>query len=382
MKILTSSFYNRWIQIIFLIIAIGSIAYFYFIRSTQTSYQTALVKFDDLQETILSDGVLQAYNKVDVGSQATGQLKKLYVKLGQSVKKGELLGNIDADVAKNDLLGLEAVLAQQLAQLKSKQLDISQAKRELVRQQSMLQSQAASDVDVENSELKLAMLNADEQALNAQIQQSKANINSARTKLNYAKIIAPILGEVVKIVTLEGQTVIAAQQAPTILTLAQLDTMTVKAQVSEAEMPRLQIGQNAYFVTLGDAETKHHGILRRIEPVPEKINNAIFYNVLFDVTNTDRKLWIDMTVQASFIIGEAKHVLTIPASALGERLKANNYYVRLLKPDGTISTQEVVTGLKSISSVEIKQGLSIGDKVITEKEIIDQPAFRKPTNVA
>ena len=338
-------------------------------------YQTVAIKYADMTEKVVSSGVLQPISKVDVGAQVSGQLQKLHVKLGQTIKKGELLATIDPSIAKNDLLNLEATLEQQAAQLESKQSDLEQAERELVRQNTMLQSDAASKFDAEQADTKVRTMKADMRALAAQIRQTRIGVESARTRLGYTQITAPIDGDVVNITTQEGQTIIAMQQAPIIMSLARLDSMTVKAQVAEADVVRLHPGQSVYFTTMGETETRHSGKLRTIQPIPEKINNAVFYNALFDVPNDKRDLWTDMTVLVNFILNEAKHVLTVPVLALGEKDKQGRYAVRVLNADGTVSQRKISITLNDHVNAQVKEGLAEGEKVITsDKTEPEKPA--------
>jgi macrolide-specific efflux system membrane fusion protein len=173
---------------------------------------------------------------------------------------------------------------------------------------------------------------------------------------------------VVNIATQEGQTVIAVQQVPIIMTLAKLDIMTVKAQVSEADVASLHPGQAVFFTTLGQSEERHFGKLRTIQPTPEKVNGATFYSALFDVPNTKRDLWTDMTVQVSFVLNEAKHVLTVPVIALGEKDKDGRYAVKVLNKDNTVSTRKVRISLNDHVNAQIKDGLVAGERVITGEQ--------------
>lgn len=347
---------------------------FWWRHSSAPTYQTVAVKHADIEDKVSASGVLQPVRKVDVGAQVSGQLQKLHVQLGQAVKKGDLLATVDASIAGNDLLNMEATLEQQAAQRESKQSDLDQAERELARQSAMLASDAASRSDVELAENKLKMLKGDLRALEAQIRQTQTSIASARTKLGYTRIAAPMDGEVVNITAQEGQTLISAQQAPTIMTLARLDTMMVKAQVSEADVARLRPGQAVYFTTLGDAEVRHSGKLRVVQPTPEKINNAIFYNALFDVPNAKRELWTDMTVLVSLILNEVKHVLIVPVVALGEKDNEGRYTVRVLNADGTISQRKIRIGLNDHINAQILEGLTEGEPVITAEKSLPTKA--------
>ena len=166
-------------------------------------------------------------------------------------------------------------------------------------------------------------------AAGAQIKQANLSLNTAETNLGYTKIVAPMDGTIVAIITEEGQTVNANQSAPTIVMLAQLDKMTVSAEISEADVPKVTEGQEVYFTTLGDTRTKHFAKLRTVAPAPTSIEtsssssssssssaSAVYYNGLFDVDNADGKLKTGMTAQVNIVQASAKDAITVPASAL------------------------------------------------------------------
>jgi len=192
-------------------------------------------------------------------------------------------------------------------------------------------------------------------------------------------ITAPMDGKVVSIVTKEGQTVNSAQLAPTIIILAELKTMTVKALVSEADVIRVKPQQPAYFTILGDPDHRYNGNLRSVEPAPDSIssdgsdknkNNAtaapVYYNALFDVPNPDNLLRISMTAQVSIVLNEAKGALMIPSTALGERGKDGRYLVKVLQTkDGkhTVDSRQVRIGINNIQA-QVLDGLKAGEKVI------------------
>ncbi len=201
-------------------------------------------------------------------------------------------------------------------------------------------------------------------AIDAQIKRNQASLDTAKTNLDYTRIVAPMAGEVTQITTLQGQTVIAAQQAPNILTLADMSTMLVKAQVSEADVIHLQPGQKAWFTVLGDPQTRYEGTLKDVLPTPEKVNDAIFYYARFEVPNPKGILRLDMTAQVHIQLTDVKNVLTIPLSALGDPIGNNRYNVRLLR-NGETREREVVIGARNDTDVEIVKGLEEGDEVIT-----------------
>lgn len=297
-------------------------------KETTPNYITSEVSRGDIEDNVLATGILEATKMVSVGSQVSGQVKKMYVQLGDQVKQGQLIAQIDSVRQENDLKTAEASIKNQEAQLSVRQANLAKVDAEYKRQQAMYAQDATSKAELESALASYKTAQAEIVALNAQIEQSRLSLATTREDLGYTRIVAPMDGTVVAIVTEEGQTVNANQSAPTIVKLAQLDTMTVKAEISEADVMKVEKGQVVYFTTLGNSEKKHYAALRQVEPAPKSINSestnsssstsstAVYYNALFDVPNEDGKLRIDMTAQVSIVLAESKNVLTIPASAI------------------------------------------------------------------
>lgn len=310
------------------LIIIATISWFIFKpKNEQIQYITSEVTRADIENSVLATGDLEATKMVSVGAQVSGQVKKMYVKLGDQVKQGQLIAQIDSVRQQNELKTTEANIKNQQAQLATKQATLAKAEAEYNRQKNMFAQDATSKAEYESALAAFKTAQADIAAMNAQIEQSRLTQATAKEDLGYTQIVAPMDGTVVAIVTEEGQTVNANQSAPTIVKLAKLDTMTIKAQISEADVMKVEEGQKVYFTTLGDSEKKRYATLRQVEPAPESINTettsntsssstAIYYNALFDVPNDDGKLRIDMTAQVYIILAEAKNVLTVPAAAL------------------------------------------------------------------
>ena len=395
-------------------------------KQEQPQYITAEVSRGDIENSVLATGVLEATKMVSVGAQVSGQVKKMYVQLGDEVKQGQLIAQIDSVRQENDLKTAEASIKNQQAQLAVKNANLAKVDAEYKRQQAMYAQDATSRAELESALASYKTAQADIAAINAQIEQSRLTLATAKEDLGYTQIVAPMDGTIVAIVTEEGQTVNANQSAPTIVKLAKLDTMTIKAEISEADVMKVQEGQNVYFTTLGDSETKHYATLRQVEPAPNSINTesnsntssssstAVYYNALFDVPNEDGKLRIDMTAQVYIILDEAKNVLTVPAAAVqtsnrpqrsrnntstdGEsadkntnaeaksnkdnpnrpkRLelteaekalvkqgKASVAMVRVLQADGSAQPQPVLLGLNNRVTAQVIRGLKQGDKVV------------------
>jgi macrolide-specific efflux system membrane fusion protein len=170
-------------------------------------------------------------------------------------------------------------------------------------------------------------------------------------------------GEVVSISMLEGQTLNANQQAPNILRIADISTMTVWAQVSEADIVRVKPGQDVYFTVLGESR-RWNGKVRQILPTPELISNVVFYDVLFDIPNPERELNIQMTAQVFILLAQAKGVLLIPTAAIGNASEGADIKVQVLKADGSVELRAIKIGIKSEISAEVTQGLAEKEQVV------------------
>lgn len=360
-----------------LTVAVAVAAKLYFFPSAKKSeFVTATAALSDLEQSVLATGTLQAFKQVSVGAQASGQVRSLKVALGDAVKKGQLVAEIDSMKQQNDLRNTQAALDSARAQLASKQAALKQAELAFRRQQELLALDAISRESFEQADAKLETTRAEIRATEAQIAQAKIAADTAQVNLGYTKILAPMDGVVVAIVTQEGQTVNANQSAPTIIKLALLDTITVKAQISEADVVRVRTGQKAYFTILGAPEKRYYTTLRTMEPAPDSIAkedtssssssaSAIYYNGLLDVPNTDGRLRISMTAQVYIVLNEARQVLTIPAAALGERGRKGMTTVRVLGEDGKALERQVKVGINNNVNAQILEGLAVGDKVVT-----------------
>ena len=368
----------RWITIALGLVALGAVAKWQFFPAAQPpSFVTATATTTDLQDTVLATGVLQAFKQVSVGAQVSGQVKVLHVALGDKVKAGQLIAEIDSVPQQNTQRNAEAALANVQAQLRAQQATQAQTALALQRQKELFAADAGSRADLESAQAAndLALANVD--GLKAQILQAQVTVDTAKVNMGYTRIVAPIDGQVVAIVTQQGQTVNANQSTPTIIKLAQTETMTVKTQISEADVTRVKIGQKVYFTILGEPDKRYTATLRSIEPAPDSIltdtttsttssttSTAIYYNGLFDAPNPDGKLRISMTAQVQIVRADAPGALTIPATALGPRGKDGSYIVRVVGADGQAQPRSIKVGLNTNVSVQVLEGLSEGDKVV------------------
>ncbi|KQW43386.1 MULTISPECIES: efflux RND transporter periplasmic adaptor subunit [unclassified Roseateles] len=361
------AFLKRWrVRLIVVALLAAGGAAWWFTRTPPAppAPPTGVVALADVSQTVQAAGVLQAKTRVDVGAQVSGQIQTLHIQLGDKVSKGQLLVSLDPELARSDVAQAEAAVAQAGAAIDSRRIDAESARRELKRQQRLLAGQATAANEAEKAETELAKIEADLRGQAANLARLQADLDKRKVNLSYTRITAPMDGTVVNLPVQVGQTVISVQITPIILTLADLDTITVRTKVPEADVQAVKVGQVARFTTLSGEGKRYEGKLRVIQPVPERAGNAVFYNVLFDVDNRDRALFSDMTVQVDIETGAVKQVPTMPIVALGERGKDGRFTVTVLDAANKQAPRQVKVGLQDGARVQVVDGLKAGEKVL------------------
>ncbi|MEN0037997.1 MAG: efflux RND transporter periplasmic adaptor subunit [Cellvibrio sp.] len=270
----------------------------------------------DIENLVTATGTLQPQDYVDVGAQVSGQLEKLHVEVGSEVKAGDLLAEIDATVYAAKVDATRAQLQNQKAQLLDREAQLKLAEINYKREQNLFAEDATTSESLETADANLKSSRAQLKSLQAQIEQIESTLRVEAANLNYAKIYAPIDGTVVSITSRQGQTLNTNQQAPTVMRVADLSTMTVQTQVSEADIGKLRKDMSVYFTTLGSQGRRWYSKLDRIWPTPEILNNVVLYNALFDVPNESRLLMTQMSTQVFFVESQAKDALLVPMSAV------------------------------------------------------------------
>ena len=448
----------KWGVIALVIVALGALAYKTFKpKDTTPNYLTATAEIGDIENNVMASGKVKALNTVDVGAQVSGEVTRLFVDVGDEVKKGDLIAQIDQVTQKNNLsneqasleqseaalqsaraesLSRQASLKSAQADLASRQAELKQAQADFSRLQGLLAIDAISQQDYDTQATKVATAQASvanaraaidtakaaiattEANINSQqaaLRKSQTNVSTAQEDLSYTTIRAPMSGTVVSVTTEQGTTVNANQTAPTIVTLADLSTVRINAQISEADVINVKAGLPVYFNIIGNPDQKYDATLKAIEPAPEKISDtsstdaAIYYVGYIEVPNTERRFRIDMTAQVYIVINQAKNALLIPSAALQPDSKsrksgnakkgaatantaenadknsrsdsdsrsendsgATTAMVRVLKADGEVVEQTVKVGINNRVNAEILSGLKEGDEVILSEEGADK----------
>jgi len=357
-----------------------------------TQYATAVVQRGDLEDVVTATGTLQPRDFVDVGTQVSGQIRKLHVEVGAVVKQGDLLAEIDPTVFKSRVDADLAQLANLRAQLADREAQRVLAEQQFQRQESLMRENATSDEAMQTAAANLQSARAQITALRAQIRQVESQLRGDEANLGYTRIYAPMAGTVVSQSAKQGQTLNANQQAPIILRIADLSTMTVQTQVSEADVSKLRVGMDVYFTTLGSEGKRYYGTLRQINPTPQVVNNVVLYDALFDVPNSGGELMTQMTAQVFFVLASAKDALIVPVSALeplpvsGQgrrtpragagarvtkmdvdprtRYAGKQAMVRVVGENGALEERTVKVGAMNRVSAAIVSGLAPGERVV------------------
>ena len=325
-----------------------------------------------IEEVVTAQGKLEAKQYVDVGTQVSGQVKKIHVDIGDTVTKGELLAEIDPRVYQAQVEANEARINSLKAQLNQQKAELTLAEQNLKRNQNLIAINAVSQQALQESESQAAVAKAQVESIAAQIQETESNLRGNRTNLGFTKIYAPMAGTVTTMPAREGQTLNANQTTPTVLQVANLDIMTVRANVAEADVSRLKEGMAVYFTTLGNTERRWQGKVRQILPSPQIVNDVVLYDVLIDVKNEGRQLMTGMTTQVFFIFGKAENATIIPAEALTRPVPKEDselgkaYRVAVMTETGR--EQRVIhVGLQTRTQAEVKGGLKAGDRILVNR---------------
>ena len=362
---------------------------------------TSEVVTGDIERAVLASGTLRPVRLVAVGAQVSGRVIAMKVAVGQTLKKGDLVAEIDDVNQQNALKTAVASLDAVRAGLQEKQATLVYAQAALAREETTLAEKASSRDAFEVARTTVATTRAQIAALAAQIVEAEVAVDSAKVNLGYTRIVAPQDGMVLLVVTQEGQTVNALQSAPTIVVLGQVDRMTVRAEVSEADVTGVKSGQPVWFTILGDLDARWDAVLESLDPAPDSIRSdtsiastsstassssssstsaAVYYYGRFDVPNPEGRLKTYMTAQVHIVLGAAKGVLTVPTSAVSAAGAGGERSVEVVDADGAITKRVVGVGLDDKVRTEIRSGLKAGERVISSRKSSDfaKTAPRRP----
>ncbi|HDY84499.1 hypothetical protein LCGC14_0507540 [marine sediment metagenome] len=348
---------------IFILVAAAAYAGYYFYKDEPDKpvFLTEQVKRGDIENYIAATGTLEPKKYVEVGAQVSGQLEKIYVEEGQLVEAGQLLMEIDATVFETKVQNSEASLEGNRAELQQLEAELELAALRAKRNKNLRDKNAVSDDTLAESVANEKILRAKIRAMQSQIKADSASLDGDMATLGYAKIYAPIGGTVVSISVREGQTLNANQNAPLLLKIADLSVLTLRAEVSEADVNRLNKGMVVYFKTFGGGERRWYSTVRQVLPTPSIVNDVVLYQALIDIDNADNQLMDAMTTQVFFIRDSAEDALIIPLGAVRSNGKDN----KVVKKNGTkLERVNVETGVRNRTHVQILSGLAENDSVV------------------
>ena len=374
---------KRFFILLGLLVAAGAAYYFFSSNNKQeTTYLTESVTRGNVEKTVVASGSVESVNEVDVGAQVSGKITKLYVKLGQEIKKGEMIADIDSTTQINTLNTKKAALVSYQAQLKAKKTAYDVALSSYNRLSKLYTQKATSLDSLNTAKSTLDNAKAEMEAIEANIKQAEIEVNTAETNVGYTKITAPMDGTIVSVPVSEGQTVNANQTTPTIVTIADLSKMKIKPEISEGDITKVKAGQEVSFTILSDSQTVYHSVIDSVDPAntttsdssstssstsssSSSTTSAIYYyaNVLID--NPDRTLRIGMTTENNIKIANAKDVLLVSNMAIQKR--DGKSVVNILNDKNQPEQREVETGVQNDFQTEIKSGLNEGEKVIVSQ---------------
>ncbi|MFC1720552.1 efflux RND transporter periplasmic adaptor subunit, partial [Pseudomonadota bacterium] len=342
----------------------------------EATIASVVVELGDIERTVTAVGALKPKEYVDVGTQVSGRVEAVHFDINDRVKKGDLIAEIDASTIRATIESDRAQIENLEAQIAQLQAETVLAKQQHERNLRMAESRAVSEDTVDQSQAAVAVSEARVRATRAQLRSAQATLERDLTNLDYTKIYAPMDGTVVSQTTLEGQTVNANQSTPIIVQVANLDLMTVWAQVTEADINRIQPGMSAYFTTLGMPDRRWTGTVRQVQPTPEVKNDVVLYNVLIDVQNDELLLLPEMTVQVFFVLEAAQNVPVVPLTAL-KKLNGNRYEAAVVTASG-VESREVTIGVTSRLLAEVRSGLTVGDRVLIQSALATTESSRRP----
>jgi HlyD family secretion protein len=361
-------------------------AFFYFKgKKPEFTYKGVKVERGTIVSTVAATGNLSAVTTVQVGTQVSGTIQKLYVDYNSRVKKGQAIAEIDPSLFNASVEQARGNAFSADANLQKARVTLTDAARTLQRNKQLLKEGIISQSDYDVSETAWQAAKASLKSAEGSVSQTKGALQQARTNLRYSIIRSPVDGVVISRAIDVGQTVAASFQTPTLFTIAQdLTKMQIEVSVDEADISRIRLDQNATFTVDAYPEQQFRGKVVQIRSAPIITQNVVTYVVVVNVDNKELKLKPGMTANVTIEVASRDNVLKLPPAALrfkpkglekkGDAAekrpagrKGGSQQVYLLK-EGKPVAVPVKTGIASSSSIELVEGnLKEGDEVIIEQ---------------
>jgi HlyD family secretion protein len=378
--------------LIVVVIIAGAIFYFKS-RKPEITYKSVKVERGTIVSTVTATGNLSAVTTVQVGTQVSGTIQKLYVDYNSRVRKGQPIAEIDPSLFNASVEQARGNALSAEGNLQKARASLADAERTLQRNKKLLADGIISQSDYDTAETAWQSAKASLKAAEGSLAQSGGALMQSRTNLRYSIIRSPVDGVVISRAIDVGQTVAASFQTPTLFTIAQdLTKMQIEVSVDEADISRIRLDQNVTFTVDAYPELQFRGKVVQIRSAPIIVQNVVTYVVVVNVDNSELKLKPGMTANVTLEVAKKDDVLKIPPAALrfkprtvdkksaavsekktgggqapaGGR-KGGSQQVFVLK-EGLPAAVPVKTGIASSASIELVEGeLKEGDEVIVEQ---------------
>jgi macrolide-specific efflux system membrane fusion protein len=315
-----------------------------------TALATATVEKRDMGSVVQATGIIKPKvgAEVKVGARITGKVERLYANIGDRVKSGQVLVQLEQD-------DLKARVDQAQASYDEAQAILEKAKSDLNRDRELAKQGYLSEQALDN-------LQNGHDIAKARLAKAKADLDYARTQLSYATIKAPISGTIASVTTQAGETVAAGLNAPTFITIIDLGKLEVNAYVDETDIGKIGVGQEALFTVDTFPDKDFTGKVTAIYPRAVLQENVVNYITLIGISNTEGKLKPDMTANVTITLKKKTGVLAVPGASVMR--EGGKKFVQVMAQNGTQEKREVRTGWKDGSYLEITSGLKEGDVVV------------------
>ncbi|GJH39618.1 hemolysin D [Capnocytophaga sp. HP1101] len=381
------------IIIIALIAIVSYGAYHFFMKEkpAMITLQTDKVTEGDVTTEVTATGSVQPVDEVEVGTQVSGLVSKIYVDYNSQVKKGQLLAELDKT-------NLQEMVVNATANYNSALNELNYYRQNYERQQKMYNAQVISQQDYEQA---LYQFNN----AKTNVAQRLTSLNQAKTNLGYANIYSPIDGIILSKEVEEGQTVAASMSAPTLFKIAKdIKRMQVEVNVDEADIGQVKVGQRVSFTVDAYPQEEFAGKVTQVRLSPTTSQNVVTYTVIVEAENPDEKLKPGLTATIAIYTNELKGVTIVPAKAINfspdrdlllqyyaqkgiqaqtpkvAPSRGKNKHVWVVNPDGSISQQAITIGSNDGINVQVISGVTAGTEVATSLSSMNPQVREKKGN--
>ena len=379
------------ISIAILVVAGGIWGYFSGFKNDIKAPELVKVWRGNLQNYVVANGEVQARNLTDIGAQVSGQIKKLYVKIGDSVQKGDLIAQIDSVTQENEVKNLQAQLLIDEADLNATQIAANVAKTQFLREQKLFKADATSRESYENAQNTYYLKFATLEQIKAKINQTMIKLDTAKKDLSYTQITAPLSGTIVSVPVKEGQTLNANQTTPTIAQIANLNELEIVMEIAEGDITKIKPSQIVEYLILSNPQRKFYAPITTIDPglttlsdgkygnsqnlnsnSSSSSNSAVYYYAKALAENKDNFLKIGMTTENRIIIEQSENVLIVPLNAVIDENGDKFVSVALDGFGAKFEKRAVKVGISDNMNIEILDGLQEGEDIILPEEFLIQ----------